>query len=55
MNVLLLVTEEDKQMLAEKKEKGKEAGGIKQVARRFESEKIKVCLIFLMPCVVELL
>lgn len=59
MNVLPLMTEEDKQMVAEKKEKGREAGGIKQVARRFESKKVEVRLISgcrrLMPCVVELL
>lgn len=42
LDVIPLMTEEDKQMVAEKKEKGREAGAIKAVARRFEDEKVEV-------------
>lgn len=37
-----LFTEEDKAFVAEKKEKGREATGIKTIARRFEGEIVKV-------------
>ncbi|CAM9412307.1 unnamed protein product, partial [Sphacelaria rigidula] len=42
LNTVLLYTDEDKEYIAEKREKGKEVNGIKDVARRFESVKIEV-------------
>lgn len=42
INIMPLLTEEDRAFVAAKKEKGKEEMGIKTLARRFEGEIVKV-------------